>query len=70
MGSLLDRIREDEDEYFWICQKLNISTLDYDNMYQHYPVIFKQFGVKDKSGLIDLIEKIEERSKKIDKLGI
>lgn len=35
MGSLIDKIREDEEEYYWICKELGIKTPHDENMYVH-----------------------------------
>lgn len=68
MGSLIDKIREDEEEYYWICKELGISRKNEGNMYDHYPKIFKQFGVKDKWELKEIINKIKTREIKIEQL--
>lgn len=70
MGSILDKIREDEEEYFWICNELDIPAKNTGNMYDHYPKIFLQFGVKDKWELIDMITKRKVREEKLNNLGI
>ena len=67
MGNLLDKIREDLEEYEWICKELNIPRK---NMFDHYPKIFEEFGVKDKWELKEIIRKRKIREDKLDDLGI
>lgn len=68
MGSLIDKLREDEEEYYWICKELGIAIPDEGNMYDHYPKIFEQFGVKFKWELKEIIEKIKLREVRIDQI--
>lgn len=68
MGSILDKIREDEEEYYWICKELGITIPNEGNMYDHYPKIFQQFGVNNKWELKEIIGKIKLREVKIDQI--
>ncbi len=68
MGSLIDKIREDEEEYYWICKELGIKTPHDENMYVHLKEICDQYGVPAKWELKEIINKIKTREIKIEQL--
>lgn len=70
MGNLLDKIREELEEYEWICKELNISRKNEGNMFDHYPKIFEEFGVRSRWELKEIIRKRKIREDKLDDLGI
>ena len=70
MGNLLDKIREELEEYEWICKELNIPRKNEGNMFDHYPKIFEEFGVRSRWELKEIIRKRKIREDKLDDLGI
>jgi hypothetical protein len=68
MGSIIDKLREDEEEYFWICKELGVKTNHDKNMYSHIKQICDQFGVEFKWELKEIIGKIKLRQVKIDQI--
>ena len=68
MGSLIDKLREDEEEYFWICKELGIKTNHDENIYVHLKQICDQYGVPTKWELKEIIRKVKLRETKINSL--
>jgi hypothetical protein len=69
MGSGLDKMYDDYDDYEYICKKLGEkATRGYTDFLSHQYMILTKHGFKDKYDYFEYLNLQEKRDKKIDSI--
>lgn len=69
MGSGLDKMYDDYDDYEYICKNLGEkATRGYTDFRSHQQAILSKYGFKDKYEYFEILRKQEKRDKRIGKI--